>query len=225
MASNRNPKTRKLTKATATIICTTLLALALVVVVVGQVFAAPAVATGRIDMKIDDADEAYVESDDIQPVESSANTTADQLVEEPAKYNFASVQKGSSLRVIPGEEVKGVICFYNVDGNRTTHIALELAQAPDSWEVEIVTDNLHVELTELSPEPIEDVPDGMVCLTVGNRGYALAKVATIIVHVPESEEAGTQGDIEITAIAGWLGQTGTATIKQTRDFDFTIKVI
>ncbi len=224
MASNRNPKSRKLAKGTVIMIGTTLLALALVFVAVGQVFADSSADAGVLGLKINDADGAYIESDDIQPVEFPADTTADEIAEEPARYNFASVQGASSLGVIPGGEVSGVIRFYNVDGNRITHIALELAQAPDGWEVEIVTENLHAEPTELSPEPIEDVPDGMVCLTVGNRGYALAKVATVIVRVPESEEVGTEGDIKITAVASWLGQTGAATISQTRDFDFTVKL-
>ena len=138
--------------------------------------------------------------------------------EEPAKYSFASAQGASNLQVIPGEECRGVIYFYNIDGNRITHITLGVAEAPGNWEVEIdpplhdievsfggqiitVTENLHAEPTELSSEEIGDVPEGMVSLAVPNRGYALAKPAYIIVRVPESEEVGTKGDIEITAVA------------------------
>ncbi len=166
-----------------------------------------------------------VGSDDIQTTEYSADTTADQVSEEPARYNFASVQGASNLQVVPGGEVKATIRFYNVDGNRTTHITLEIAQIPDSWEVEIVTQNLHAEPTELSPEPIEDVPDGMVCLTVGNRGYTLAKEATITIRVPESAQADTTGQVKITAVASWLGQEGQASICQTRDFDYSVKTL
>jgi len=172
--------------------------------------------------------------------ELPANQTADQIADEPARYNFASAWGASSLQVIPGGEVKGVIRFYNVDGNRTTYITLEVVQAPSNWEVEIdpplhnvevesgghtitVAENLHAEPTQLSPEPIEDVPEGMVCLTVPDRGYALAKVATIIIRVPEAEEPGPEGDIKITAVASWLGQTGAASIRQTRDFDFSVR--
>jgi len=123
-----------------------------------------------------------------------------------------------------------VIYFYNIDGNRITHITLNVSQAPDNWEVEIqpplheiqveisgspvtVTENLHVEPSELLSEETEDVPEEMVCITVPTRGYALAKPAYIIVRVPESEEIGTKGDITISAEAEWLGYGGAAAIK------------
>ena len=203
-----------------------LVASALMFGVLGQVSAEPSAATGTLDLKINDADVAKM--------------TAEQVTEEPSKYSLASAQGASSFQVIPGEEAKGVIYFYNVDGNRITRITLEVVQAPSNWEVEIdpslhdievkfggqkitVTENLHAEPTQLSSEPIEDVPESMVCLTLPNRGYALAKPATIIIRVPESEEAGTKGDIKITAVANWMGQTGSATISQTRDFDFSVK--
>ena len=73
--------------------------------------------------------------------------------EETAKYSFAAAQGSSSLQVIPGgDAATGVIYFYNVDGNRITHITIERTiltednegefpdgwvEAPDSWEVEI----------------------------------------------------------------------------------------
>jgi len=162
--------------------------------------------------------------------------------EEPAKYNFATAQGASNLQVIPGTETKGVIYFYNIDGNRITHISLEVVEAPDNWEVEIdpplhdievsfggdiitVTENLHAEPTELSSEEIEDVPEGMVSLAIPNRGYALAQPAYIIVRVPESEDVGVTGAIKINAVAEWLGQTGAAAIGQTRDFDFSVRTV
>jgi len=168
--------------------------------------------------------------------------------EEAPKYNFASAQGSSSLQVIPGSECRGVIYFYNVDGNRITHITLEVVEAPSDWEVEIdpplhdievgfggaiitVIENLHAEPTELSSEEIEDVPEGMVCLTLPNKlgegipGYALAQPAYIIIRVPESEEVGITGEIKIHAVAEWLGQSGPGQIGQTRDFDFTLTTV
>jgi hypothetical protein len=65
----------------------------------------------------------------------------------------------------------------------------------------------------------------MVCLFVPNRGYALARAVTIIIRVPQSEEAGTGGNIKITAVASWPGQIGAAAICQTRDFDFGVHVL
>lgn len=188
-----------------------------------------------------DVDTPKVGSDDIQTTEYSRDTTADQVSGEPARYNFASVQGASSLQVVPGGEAKATIRFYNIDGNRTTHITLEIAQIPDSWDVQIdpplsdteiqfgghtmqVAENLHVEPTELSVEDIEDVPKGTVLLRVGNRGYTLAKEATITIRVPESAQADTTGQVKITAVASWLGQEGQASIGQTRDFDYSVNV-
>jgi len=164
------------------------------------------------------------------------------LAQEPAQYNFASAQGSKHITVTPGGEGTGMIYFYNIDGNRITHISLEVSQAPDSWQIEIqpplgeiqveiggtvvtVTENLHVEPSELLSQEAKDVPAGMVCITVPNRGYALAKAAKIIVRVPESEEIGGKGEINISAVAEWLGQTGAVAIKQARDFDFLVEVV
>ena len=164
------------------------------------------------------------------------------LAQEAAKYSFATAQGNANLPVVPGGECRGVIYFYNVDGNRITHITLGVNPAPDTWEVEIepplgvtqvsfggqiinVTENLYVEPSELHPEAIEDVPQSMVCLPIGDRGYALAKAAYIVIHVPETEEIGTTGDITISGTAAWLGQTGAAAMSQARDFDFSVTVV
>ena len=164
------------------------------------------------------------------------------LAQEPAKYNFASAQGSKQIMVTPGGEVVGTIYFYNVDGNRITHVTLEVSQAPDNWQVEIqppigeirveiggrvvtVMENLHIEPSEVLSQEAEDVPEDMVCLTVPNRGFALAKAAEIIVRVPVSEQIGTKGEIRISAVAEWLGQTGAAAIKQSRDFDSSVEVI
>ncbi|MBN1863088.1 MAG: hypothetical protein JW790_05540 [Dehalococcoidales bacterium] len=162
--------------------------------------------------------------------------------DEPAKYNFASAQGDKNLKVTPGGEVKGDIYFYNIDGNRITHITLEVGQAPSGWEITIepplsetqvmvnsilvtVTENLYVEPGELLSEEPQTVPEGMISITVPGRGYTLGKLAQVMVSVPESAALGTTGEITIAAEATWLGQTGAAAVKQARDFDFTVTVV
>jgi len=164
------------------------------------------------------------------------------LAQEPARYNLASAQGNKDLKVTLGGEATGMIYFYNIDGNRITHISLEVSQAPSDWQVEIqppvgeiqveiggtivtVTENLHVEPSEVLLQEPESVPQGMVCITVPNRGYALAKAANIIIRVPESEGIGTKADITVSAVAEWLGQTGAAAINQARDFNFSFEVV
>jgi hypothetical protein len=88
-----------------------------------------------------------------------------------------------------------------------------------------VTENLFVEPSEAQEEEIKDVPDGMVCIPVATRGYALAKEAKIIVRVPDAETIGTTGEITVSATARWLGQGGAVAFNQSRDFNFTVEVV
>jgi hypothetical protein len=162
--------------------------------------------------------------------------------EEAAKYNFASAQGDKELKIPSGEEGVGSIYFYNIDGNRITHITLEASQVPPDWEVTIepplsetqvlvsgmpvmVEENLYVEPSELLTEEPQSVPEGMVSLKIPGRGYALGKLAQVIVTAPESAPLGSSQEITIAAEAAWLGQSGAAAIRQARDFDFSVTVI
>ncbi len=164
------------------------------------------------------------------------------FAEEPAKYSFATAQNSKELQIAPGTAGVGIIYFYNVDGNRITHVSLDISQAPDDWVVEIqpsigetlvdiggnkftVTENLYIEPSELLRDEPKNVPPGMVSIVVSDRGYALAKVANIIIHVPESAKIGSRADITISSVAEWLGQTGVAVINQARDFEYSIEVV
>jgi hypothetical protein len=164
------------------------------------------------------------------------------LAEEPARYNFASVQGSQNIQILPGSDGTGNMYFYNIEGNRITHVTLEVSQAPLGWQVEIqpplgetqvevndqvvtITENLYVEPSEASSEVIKDVPEGMVCIPVSQRGYALAKEAKILVQVPAAEEIGTEGEITVSATACWLGQGGAVAFSQSRNFNFTVEVV
>jgi hypothetical protein len=157
-------------------------------------------------------------------------------------YNFASSQSGKDIRVTPDGESQGSIFFYNIDGNQITHIVLEVSQAPANWQVTIqpplgetqveiggqtvtVSDNLYVEPSQLLSEKVDETPAGMVCISIPQRGYALAKEARIIVRVPKDEKIGTRGEIIVSATARWLGQSGAVAIQQNRDFNFSVEVV
>ena len=162
--------------------------------------------------------------------------------DEPAKYNFASAQGSKEISVTPGGESRGSIYFYNIDGNRITHINLEVSRAPSGWEVTIepppsetqvlvsglpvtVVENLYVEPSELLTEEPRNVPEGMVSIKVPGRGYTLGKLAQVVVRVPESATLGSTGEITVAAEASWLGQSGAAAVKQARDFDFSVTIV
>ena len=220
----------------------TLLVSASVLGFTGMMLPKQTLAIGSWDINTSDADLVYAGSDIIELAESSQDMDANQESKEPAKYSFASAQGASELRLIPGGEVEGEIFFYNVDGNRITHITMEIneeSQIPEGWEVEIdpplhetevifggqsitIAENLHIEPTDIASEEVKDIPQGMACLTLSDRGYVLARVATITIRVPESEKVSTNSGIKVTAVASWLGQAGEVTIKQTRDFNFQV---
>jgi hypothetical protein len=161
--------------------------------------------------------------------------------DEPAKYNFASAQGDKDLKIQPGKEGEGAIYFYNIDGNRITHITLAVGKAPAGWEVSIdpaltrtqvsvsgmpvtVEENLYMEPSVLLLDEPQSVPEGMVSIKVPGRGYALGKLARIIIKVPESAPLGSTGEITISGEAAWLGQSGAAAVKQARDFSFNVTV-
>jgi len=168
--------------------------------------------------------------------------SSEALAQEPAKYNFASSQGSQDIKVTPNGESSGSIYFYNIDGNQITHIVLEVSQAPANWQVTIqpplgetrveiggkvvtVNETLYIEPSQVLTQKVDNPPAGMVCITVPQRGYALAKEAKIIVRVPGAEKIGTSSNITVSATAQWLGQSGAVAIKQNRDFNFSVEVV
>ena len=164
------------------------------------------------------------------------------MSQQEAVYNLASIQPDKRIEIEPGGQGSGLIYFYNVDGNRDTHIKLEVSRSPKNWEVQIqpsaretvidtasgslsLIENLCVEPSALQPEKITGLGDGLECVAVPDRGYAVAKVVCVTIQVPESAKAGDTGEVEITAEAMWLGQGGAASIRQTRDFVFGVELL
>ncbi|MCX6013950.1 MAG: hypothetical protein NTV30_11250 [Chloroflexi bacterium] len=169
--------------------------------------------------------------------------------EDAAKYSFATAQGDSNLEVIPGDKpCQGVLYIYNVDGNRITHIAMDVVDAPEGWIVEFspavhsvdytmgggiisVEENLSVEPSELSSEPIKNVPTGMFSILLPNKlgpdipGYAVAQVIYINITVPKGVPVGESHKITVKAEASWLGQTGAGAIAQERNFDLTVNTV
>jgi len=159
-------------------------------------------------------------ANDVNTAHETPNAV-EAINEEPAKYSFASIQMGSNLEAPAGGQLNEQIGFYNVDGNRTTHITLKVTGAPDGWEVE-VDSQISVEVTELVSEPVKDPEEGIKSVVLGDRGYTTANIANITIQVPEDAEEGTMGEIRITATAEWYGQTGQVVICQTRSFDYSV---
>ena len=161
--------------------------------------------------------------------------------EEAAKYNFGSAQGAKELTISPGGEATTKLFFYNIYGNRITHIVLEVADAPKDWEISIepalhetdvvvsgipttVDENLFVEPgTDVQESIPDDIPEGIEYIS-SPVGFVGAKPVLITIKVPEDAKLGTVAKITIDGIASWLGQTGTAAITQGRSFEYTVTV-
>ena len=161
--------------------------------------------------------------------------------QEDAKYNFGSAQGAKTLTISPGGEATTKLFFYNIYGNRITHIVLEVADAPQGWDITIepalhetnvivsgipttVEENLFVEPGSDVAESIpDDVPEGIEYIS-SPIGFVGAKPVLISIKVPEDAKLGTVAKITIDGTASWLGQTGTAAITQGRSFEYTVTV-
>jgi len=160
--------------------------------------------------------------------------------QEAPKYNFASMQADKALTLSPGEVGITKLYFFNIAGNRNTHISLSIGEAPDNWDIGFepalhestvsiggvqttFTENLYVEPSEAVDKVPEDAPEDIEYISTG-VGYVGAKPVEIKIKVPVGEELGTVGKIRIDALASWAGQTGAAAITQARSFDYTVTV-
>lgn len=163
------------------------------------------------------------------------------LAQEAPKYNFGSMQPVKELSISPGDEAMTKLYFYNIYGNRITHISLSVSESPEDWDISFdpglhtttinisgimteVTENLYVEPSQATEEIPETVPEGIEYIS-SSVGYIGAKSVEITISVPEGEVLGSTHDITVSASAEWLGQTGAVAIKQSRDFDFAVKVV
>ncbi|MBT3363025.1 MAG: hypothetical protein HN929_10460 [Chloroflexi bacterium] len=158
---------------------------------------------------------------------ATAKPETDVNAEMP-KYNLSSVTTNTRLQVTSGNQISADIYFYNVDGNRTTKIKLDAIDLAQGWKVKYSNSNIKVEPTQISSEPITDIPDGMISLRLPNKlgegipGYCLAHVVTVTINVPEKSTTATVSNVTIEATAKWSGQTGMVHITQTRNFELNI---
>ncbi len=162
------------------------------------------------------------------------------IAQEQAKYNFGTMQAAKELNVNPGGEISTKLYFYNIYGNRATHIKLEIIEAPENWQIELspsiksvdydiagtittVEENLYVEPSETVDEIPSFVPEGIEYIS-SSVGYIGANPVEIKIIIPSDEEYGSY-DLRVDASAFWLGQEGSVAIQQSRSFDYKINVV
>jgi len=153
------------------------------------------------------------------------------------------MQADRNLMIGPGETDEAKLYFFNIHGNRITHVRLYLRDVPEGWNVRIEpeagvkqfkvsgltvnsTENLYVEPSTSVSDLPENIPEGVEYIKMeGVDGYIPAKVARIIISVPEDEEAGKTEKIGVEAIANWFGQKGMVTFSQSRTFEYFVTTI
>jgi len=160
--------------------------------------------------------------------------------QEEVKYNFGSAQADKELKTSPGEEISTKLYFYNIFGNRITHVKLEVSNFPENWIISLtpeahdasvdisgvittVNENLYVEISEAVDEVPKNVPEGIEYIS-SSVGYIGANPVEIKIKVPENANFGSY-NLRIDASAFWLGQEGTAEIQQSRSFDYKIDLV
>ncbi|MCD6477759.1 MAG: hypothetical protein J7K87_02025 [Candidatus Aenigmarchaeota archaeon] len=164
-----------------------------------------------------------------------------------AAYNLGTMQKDKVIEVEPGKSATTKIYFYNIFGNRITHVKLNVEEAPEGWGIEInpelhnvtlnvtgviihVEENLYTIPCSMDKDwcPTNDTTprEGVEYLTAsGVDGKVPAKYVTITVHAPSGTPLWKEYPLKITATANWYGEAGMVALSQQRDFDYTIKTV
>ncbi len=166
------------------------------------------------------------------------------IAEEAPKYNFATTQANPTITIQPGDTISvPAIYFFNIYGNRITHVSLSLTSFPKGWDVKLepelhqvqvnvsgtivtATENLYVAPSQPVKEVPAAVPEDMTYLTLGGvDGNVPAKVAYLNITVPADTPLGGTYTISVNAVGSWFGQAGTLAFSQERSFDFKVQTI
>ncbi len=160
-----------------------------------------------------------------------------------AAYNFGTMQGPKVIKLEPGEEGELELYFFNIHGDRITHVTLDVIQKPEGWETYIdpplhnqtvdvqgrlmqIQENLYAEPSKAMPEKPAVIPEGMDYRTMGGvEGFVPVKVVKIKVEVPEDAELWKSYGIVVTGVAEWYGEGGAVALNQAREFRFTVNTV
>jgi hypothetical protein len=164
------------------------------------------------------------------------------MAEDSPLYNFATTQANPNIIIQPGETLRmPAIYFFNIYGNRITHVSLSLTDFPKGWNVKLepemhetqvnisgtmvtANENLYVSPSQPVKEVPVIVPEGMTYITLGGvEGSVPAKVAYLNITVPPDTPLGSTYSISVKAVGSWFGQAATLALSQERSFDFKVQ--
>ncbi len=153
------------------------------------------------------------------------------------QYNFGTMQPTDKLAGKPGQTIETRLYFYNVYGNRPTHVRLEITETPDNWDVSIVPGVGDVEYEVAGV--IQTVNENLVVYPseaqeqagrnsdekewISSKvGYIESDFVDVVIEIPENEEIGITENIKINGVAFWLGQGGNIALEQEREFEYAV---
>ncbi len=167
---------------------------------------------------------------------------------EGGEYNFGTMQAEKFIAVEPGKTAEAKLYFFNVNGNRDTHVSLALSEIPNGFTAELIPavhnasynisgivvetqENLVAKVTPRSTLPKqkpESVPEGVEYVTMGGvEGFVPAQVVTIRLTAPADAPLWSTYKLRVSAVAGWfdVGSTGPISVKQVREFIYEVRVV
>lgn len=166
------------------------------------------------------------------------------LAEEAPKYNFGTTAASGTILIEPGQTTKvPAINFFNIYGNRITHVTLTLIDSPKGWNVKIEpglhevqvnisgtivtsTENLYVSPSQAIAEIPAISDEGTQYIHIGGiEGNVPAKTAYLNITVPPGTPLGGSYRISVKAVGSWYGQAANVALNQERSFDFEVKTV
>lgn len=166
------------------------------------------------------------------------------LAEEGPKYNFGTTAASGTILLEPGQNMKvPAIYFFNVFGNRITHVSLTLTDYPKGWNVKIEpelhevqvnisgtivtsTESLYASPSQAVAEIPEKPDEGTQYITLGGiEGYVPAKTAYLNITAPPGTPLGGSYTISVSAVGSWFGQAANVALSQERSFNFEVKTV
>jgi hypothetical protein len=166
------------------------------------------------------------------------------IAEEAPKYNFGTTAASSTILIEPGENLKvPAINFFNLYGNRITHVSLSLTDSPKGWDVKIEpelhevqvnisgtivtsSENLYVSPSNAVAEKPAVPDEDTAYITIGGiEGYVPAKVAYLNITAPPGVPLGGSYTISMRAVGSWYGQAANLALSQERSFQFKVQTV
>jgi hypothetical protein len=156
--------------------------------------------------------------------------------------NLGYAWESAELRINAGGTGAAKLYFFNVTGEKITHITLSVKESPPDWEIELqpalhtVTvkiggeiverqESLYVRPRQILTEMPDDIPEGTEVISPRAGQYIIAKPALVKISVPADETIGKEFTVVINALEEVLEQGGAVAINAVGEIELKVKVV